>query len=155
MVRILRRREDRRDLRIKRSCPRSRCRCGCARCSRWCRNSDQCPERGDGPLTCLPMTVPRGNGSSCSRFSSDHLKNNQAPDFSEARPIRRAVYIRPCHHHRFILCPRSPLSNRCSSRAEGSSALAVSAFSAVVARHRTRRDSMTPLGRAAALAGVG
>jgi hypothetical protein len=25
-------------------------------------------------------------------------KNNQAPDFSEARPIRRAVYIRPrCH----------------------------------------------------------
>jgi hypothetical protein len=23
---------------------------------------------------------------------------NQAPDFSEARPIRRAVYIRPCCH---------------------------------------------------------
>jgi hypothetical protein len=26
------------------------------------------------------------------------IKKNQAPDFSEARPIRRAVYIRPrCH----------------------------------------------------------
>jgi hypothetical protein len=40
LVRILRRREHRRNLRIKRSCPRSGC-CGCARCSRRQSDSDQ------------------------------------------------------------------------------------------------------------------
>jgi hypothetical protein len=41
LVCILRWRGDRRNLRIKRSCPRSRCRCGCARCSRRHSDSDQ------------------------------------------------------------------------------------------------------------------
>jgi hypothetical protein len=41
LVRILRRREDRRNVRIKRSGPRGRCRCGCARYSRRQSASDQ------------------------------------------------------------------------------------------------------------------
>jgi hypothetical protein len=50
LVDILRRREDQRNLRIKRSCTRSRCCFSCARCSRGCRNSDQCPERAPGRM---------------------------------------------------------------------------------------------------------
>jgi hypothetical protein len=39
-----------------------------------------------GPVTCLPMTVPRGIGSSMLATLRDHTQKNQAPDCSEARP---------------------------------------------------------------------
>jgi hypothetical protein len=60
----------------------------------------------------LLTTVSRGNESSMlAIFIRYPIKNNQAPDCSEARPIQRAAYIRPCCHRGFISSRPALLSN--------------------------------------------
>jgi hypothetical protein len=71
LVRILRRREGGRNLRIKRSGPRSRCGCGCARCSRRQSDSDQRSGRS-GIVTSVARAGPR------SRKQRDH-ENRKTP----------------------------------------------------------------------------
>jgi hypothetical protein len=50
-----------------------------------------------GPLTCLPITLPRGLGSSIGMIAAMCTSKKSGPGFPRPDPIRRAAYIRPRH----------------------------------------------------------